>query len=211
MVDEGLVQYIRERLGEGYKEQEIRAALQGHGHPDAVINEAFNRIHRSHKGNPLIVILILVVLIMVGILIFLLLKPGEPSKPSEEIAGEQPSDELPAATDDIVSIAATLKKKRVNLTADELYYETVEEATTNAKNIGDGILICSINRDPVYKNWCLTELADQQVEAEYCTLIGEAKQRDECYLAIIMQGEDQYCEKLVLEEHKRVCDLLLGE
>ena len=38
--------------------------------------------------------------------------------------------------------------------------------------------------------------------------IGDTQQRDDCYLGLIFLGEDQYCSKLILEQNKRVCEIL---
>jgi hypothetical protein len=206
VADEGMVRYIRERLGEGYKEAEIRAALQGHGHPDTVIDDAFSMIHKSQKSNPLLIVLVLLILIMIGVIAFLVLQEEEAPPPVENTT---PTVQAPTSQS-VIEIAADLKEQRATLEEDELYYETVEIGSKETKNVGDGILICSLNRNTNYKNWCLIELADQQVEPEYCTIISNPKQRDECYLTIIMHGEDQYCSKLLLDENKRVCELLLG-
>jgi hypothetical protein len=95
VADEGMVRYIRERLGEGYKEAEIRAALQGHGHPDTVIDDAFSMIHKSQKSNPLLIVLVLLILIMIGVIAFLVLQEEEAPASSGKHDSDSPSSPHP--------------------------------------------------------------------------------------------------------------------
>lgn len=210
MVDQGLVQYIRERLGEGYKEDYIREALRNHNHSEESIDEAFNHIHRVHGSHPLTIILLLLLLASVGVGAFLFLS-GDSPEPAPQEPEPEPLPEPPKPSSSIVELAGQLKAQAAELSPDELYAESVTMATAKARTVGDGVLLCSVNTEIKYKNWCLSELADARTEPEYCGLIGDAEQRDQCYLLIIVAGEDQYCNKLVLEENKDICAYLLGE
>lgn len=204
MVDEGLVRYIRERLGEGYKEDNIRAALLQHGHGEAEISEAFGNIHRS-TGKPLL--LILIGLIGIGLVLFFLLRPTADQPPIKQ----EPTPTVEIPNDNVITLAAQMKKESANKTPDEVYYETVQTATSTKRSESEGVLLCSVNENTTYKNYCLTELASQQRDVDFCKLIGSLEQRDDCLLTLILDGEDQYCPELILEENKEVCRILLGE
>ncbi len=206
MVDEGLVRYVRERLGEGYQEAEIRAALAQHGHPQQAIDEAFQHIHREGKHNLLIPAL-LFILILIALLLFLALRATPASPPVQNSTPQQNQSGPPSSS--VLQQAAELKAESVNQTPDETYYATVQEAKSG-RSVSDAILLCSINKETNYKNYCLQEIAEAWREPRLCEVIGDISQRDDCYLGLIFDGEDQYCSRLQLEENKRVCDLLLG-
>jgi len=212
VVDEGLVQYIRQRLGEGYNEEHIREVLQTHGHDPKTVDNAFASLHRERKHLPVLAIL-LVLLIGAAVIIFFLVKPspepngpGGSDDPSRETIVTPPSQ----PTTGVVSIAESLSLNAASQTPDETYYATVQAASKSASTVADGILLCSVNKELSYKNYCLIELADQRRNADYCVVIGDVQQRDDCYLKLILKGEDQYCASLRLDENKRVCDILLG-
>ena len=209
MVDDGLVRYIKERLGEGYKEPHIRDVLYAHGHSEENVEEAFNYIHRIHPKLP--VIPIAIALILIAGAAFYFFWPAASQQPV--IQGPENVTAPPVTTQPTtgtVSLAEQLKLAAANQTPDETYAATVSAASANAATAADGILLCSINRDVTYKDYCLQELAKERKEPAYCEVIGDVKQRDDCYLQLILQGEDQYCGKLILAESKKVCDLLLG-
>ncbi len=206
-VDDGLVRYIKERLGEGYKESHIREVLYQHGNSQESVDAAFGDIHRLH-ATPLVPLLLVALLLVIGVLLFFLLRPesGSPGAPPIE-----PVTPAPKPTSDALSVADRLLKEQATQSEDETYYATVKAATSVAASTADGILLCSVNKRTAYKNYCLQKLAEERRLATYCEIIGDARQRDECYLGLIWQGEDQYCAKLILEENKRICSLLLGE
>gem|GEM_PF-1956042 len=206
MADEGLVRYIRERLGEGYKEDYIRDVLETHGHGQKEVDEAFRSIHRSNGKLPIIPILIILVLIAAGIFLFLKLQAPVEREPPPPVLPNTSIERQPAKN--VMELAEELKAKNANLSADQVYFETVKAANENAVTVADGALLCSANRDTQYKNYCFQELGASKKEPAYCDLIGVIKERDACYLKIILTGEDQYCARLVLEESKRTCALL---
>ena len=205
-MDEGLVRYIRERLGEGYAEEHVRKALLEHGHAQEQVDDAFTHIH--HEKPPKILLSALVIILIIGaVTIFLVLKPNT-MLPQPQPPIEQQPEPVGPPSNDIIELAADLKSFTYEKTADETYYLTVETATTKAASTADAILICSINEDITYKNYCLQEMAETRRKAAFCDVIGDTQQRDDCYLGLVFLGEDQYCSKLVLEQNKRVCDIL---
>jgi len=208
VVDEGLVRYVRERLGEGYQEAEIRAALAQHGHPQEAIDEAFRHIHREGKHTLLPFVLLL--LLIAGVVLFLLLRQSAPSHHQAPALNQTPGVKSVPATSSALALAEQLKTQSSNQSEDETYAATVKAAVANGQSVADGILLCSINKETSYKNYCLQELAKEWREPRLCGVIGDIAQRDDCYLGLVFEGEDQYCSKLQLEENKRVCDLLLG-
>ncbi len=209
MVDDGLVRYIKERLGEGYKEPHIRDVLFAHGHSEESVDEAFRYLHRLQPRVPVIPILIGLILVAgVAFYFFWPTASQQPVLQGPENVTAPPAPTQP--TTGVVSLAEQLKLAAANQTPDETYAATVNAATTNAATAADGILVCSVNSDITYKDYCLQELAKQRKEPAYCEVIGDVKQRDDCYLQLILEGEDQYCSKLILAESKKVCDLLLG-
>ncbi len=207
MVDQGLVRYIRERRGEGYHEDHIRKALHEHGHDQSTVDDAFHHVHRQEPVKPILPILI-ILLIGLGVLLFFLFRPDGTVEPLPVI-NETPQPG--PASGNVVEIAAQLKVDSVNQTPDEIYLSTVLASTAHAGSVADGILLCSINEELTYKNYCLQEMAETRRDPEYCEVIGNAGQRDDCYLGLILAGEDQYCGQLLLEENQRVCEILLGE
>ncbi|MBR9692556.1 hypothetical protein GOV07_01350 [Candidatus Woesearchaeota archaeon] len=205
-MDEGLVRYIRERLGEGYAEEHVQKALLEHGHGQPEIDNAFTHIH--HEKPPKILLSALLVILVIGaVAIFLALTPDTTPLPPQPPVEQQPEHVGPPSND-IIELAADLKSFTKEKTADETYYLTVETASTKAASTADAILICSINEDIIYKNYCLQEMAETRRKAAFCNVIGDTQQRDDCYLGLVFLGEDQYCSKLVLEQNQRVCDIL---
>jgi hypothetical protein len=202
--DEGLVRYIKERFGEGYNEQQVRQALLQAGHSEQSIDAAFGQLRRFH-GPKLIVPFILLLLIAIGVVLYLLLLQQKAPPPPAPLNNSPPSQ--PAATG-TVALAEKLLKAAANQSSDQVYYATVQAAAGDAATVADGILLCSVNKELTYRNYCLQQLAEQRREAGYCEVVGDAKQRDDCYLALILKGEDQYCAKLLLDDSKRVCTLL---
>lgn len=201
--DEGLVRYIKERLGEGYKEQQVRQLLLQRGQTEQSIDAAFGQLRRLH-GPRIVLPLFLLLLVAIGVVLYLVLQREAPPQPAL-INRSQPSQ--PAATG-TVALAEKLLKAAANQSPDQVYYATVQAAAGDAATVADGILLCSVNKEVTYKNYCLQQLAEQRREAAYCDVIGDAKQRDDCYLALILKGEDQYCARLLLDDSKRVCTLL---
>jgi hypothetical protein len=201
--DEGLVRYIKERLGEGYREQQVRQALLQGGHSEQSIDAAFGQLRRFHSPR-LILPFLLLLLIAAGVVLYLGLQHETPPQPTP-LNHSQPSQ--PAATG-TVALAEKLLKAAANQSPDQVYYATVQAAAGDAATVADGILLCSVNKELAYRNYCLQQLAEQRREAAYCEVVGDAKQRDDCYLALILKGEDQYCSKLLLDDSKRVCTLL---
>ena len=140
-MDEGLVRYIRERLGEGYAEEHVRKALLEHGHGQAQIDDAFTHIH--HEKPPKILLSALVIILVIGaVTIFLTLRPDTELPPQPPV--EQQPEPVGPPSNDIIELAADLKSFTKEKTADETYYLTVETATTKAASTTDAILICSI-------------------------------------------------------------------
>lgn len=221
MVDQSLAAYVRDRLREGYTEEGIRTALLQGGHPSADIEGAIGAARRPPGGHHALLIVLL--LVVVGVVAFLLLRPdsdptgggsgsGSGSGTGTGGSGSGTGSTGPPSTG-ALSLAEELQKtaRSGSLTPDEVYYETVRAARANAANVADGILFCSVNEEHLYKNYCLQEMAEERRDAAYCAFIGDIKQRDDCYLALIFAGEDQYCAELILDESKGVCDILLGE
>lgn len=206
MADEGLVRYIKERLGEGYTEQQVRQVLRQHGNDERTVEEAFGAIHRLH-GSHLAVPVILFFLVVIGVVLFFAFSKPDPVAPPVTPTQKTP-DLQPASS--VVAIAEQLSLQRQNKTAEEMYILTVGAAKSKADSVADGILLCSVNKEITFKNYCLQDLAVEERDAAYCDIVGDAKQRDDCYLGLILEGEDQYCAKLVLDESKKVCDVLLG-
>jgi hypothetical protein len=207
VVDEGLLKYIKERLGEGYKEEHIRQVLLEHGHTPKDVDEAFKHLHQL-GGSKALVMLLVLLLAAVAVIVFLLLRPGA-EQPQRNPDGNVTVPRPEPASSGVLAIASALKENLTGKRSDEVYYETLNAAVGNARSVGDGILLCSINQEMMYKNYCLTELAGERKEAAFCDIIGDVSQRDSCYLQLVIAGEDQYCSELLLEESKRTCDILL--
>ncbi len=202
MADEGLVRYVRERLGEGYSEQGIRQALRDHGHADRQIEEAFASIHRERARRfPVALIMLLLLAGAAALLLFFLLPLGPAGPLPQEPRAAEPGE-------GVVAIAERLREQ--DASPDETYYASVQAAEESARSVPDAILLCSANREVRYKNYCLQELAESWREARLCAVIGDAQQRDDCYLGLVFLGEEQHCADLRLESGRRTCDLLLG-
>jgi len=160
MIDDGLVRYIKERLGEGYNESQIRDVLAQHGHSAQSVDAAFHRIHRLHT--PRILPFLLVLLLLAAVAAFLLLRPDVPAAPpmTEPPERNTTGSTTGPASPGAVGIAERLLEERQNRTADETYYATVQAALKTGGTISDGILICSANEQTTYKNYCLQQLAE---------------------------------------------------
>lgn len=202
VADQGLLRYIRERLSEGYSEEEIREALLSSNHEADAVAEALHAA--NHHARALPVIFGLLVLIGIGVSLFLYLQPA-----TVEPIVQQPTQPIPKPpSQGVITLASELQQQE--LEGRELYYRSVELAVLNARTSGDGILICSVNEDIVEKNYCLSELAGERRDPLFCEIIGDTRQRDDCYLGLILDGEDQYCQELILNENQQVCDILLS-
>ncbi len=207
MADEELVRYVQERLDEGYDERKIRKTLEDEGRTAPEIDKAFRHARKS-RGPNLLIPLALIILIALSAALYFGLQGTMPGPPPPETGGaETPSPPSTGA----LALAERLTTDSASKSPDETYYETVQAAEQEARGVADAILLCGVNGEVRYRNYCLQEIAESWREPRLCEVIGDAEQRDDCYLGLVFLGEDQYCAKLLIEEKQRICANLLGK
>jgi len=202
-----MVRYVQERLSEGYAESKIRKALENEGHAVLDIDKAF-QYARTSKGPNLLIPLAVLILLGLAVAIYLWLQAANPGPQPPGTGGKGSSLSEPPSTS---ALAVAERLKMGNATSDETYYETVQAAEQQARGVSDAILLCGVNADVRYRNYCLQEIAESWREPRLCEVIGDAEQRDDCYLGLVFLGEDQYCTKLLIKEKQQICATLLGQ
>lgn len=161
------------------------------------------------RRNPLKWIFIGLLIIIIFVLFIVFYKPNNQIE-TPQIPSENKTEISTQPSDQVSDVAKTILEKTKDSSEDEKYFEILDAAKTKAQNEQDAILLCSLNPDSKNRNYCLQELAEEQLNPEYCEIIADPKQKDDCYMLIILQGEDQYCEKLVMKESQDFCELLLS-
>jgi len=171
-------------------------------------------LDKPKKKINFLLLIIIGLIIIIGFTIFAnVYQPkNQIETPTNIVTNTTTKTDTPQETpsDEVAVMAKKLFEENQGKSDDDKYFAILDAAKTKTTSVADAILICSLNSNPSYKNYCLQEMAENQLKPDYCEVIADPKQRDDCYMLIILQGEDQYCSKLVMQESKDFCDKLLN-
>lgn len=79
-------------------------------------------------------------------------------------------------------------------------------AATNSGNGAEAERICLDITNQAKRDGCLSTIVLSDQDPNHCDKITNSEERDTCYMPFILGGKYEYCEKLVSEKRKGICE-----